>query len=96
MVDTARQKFFDAINENYSTLLSAAEKAQQSGHKVSQTVIDELRKGEQELSDLTQRWIDSPTSFFDNFAAMLDAQTRAQQRALELARDSFHGAEEYQ
>lgn len=96
MADTARQKFFDAINENYSTLLSAVEQAQGQGHKVSQTVIDELRKGEQDISDLTQRWIDSPTSFFENFSAMLDVQVRAQQRALELARDSFLGAESYQ
>jgi predicted NBD/HSP70 family sugar kinase len=96
MAETAvPNRFFDAINETYDALLSAIEAGELRGHKVSQTVLEEARKGEKELVELMRRWVDTPTNVFDNLGAMIDAQARAQRRALELAQASLEGAGEY-
>jgi len=92
---TTRDKFFAAIDDSYDGALSAIEAAEARRHKASRTLLDEVQKGEKELVALARKWAESPTSFFDNFAAALDAQARAQRRALELARDSLAGAAEY-
>jgi hypothetical protein len=90
-----RDKFFDAINETYDALLTGIEAAEERGHRVSTTLLTEARKGEKELSTLARAWADSPSSVYENLEAMIDAQTRAQRRGLELARDSLKGAGEY-
>jgi hypothetical protein len=95
MVRETRERFLNAINESYSALLSVADATEMRGHKVSRTVIAEARKGEREVADLTRKWLDEPGSFFDNMEAVISAQTAAQRRALELARESLGGAEEY-
>jgi|SRR3990172_7023567 len=95
MVDTIRDKFFDAINETYDALLSAIDASETRGHRVSRTVLEEARKGEKELMGLARKWVDEPTGYFENLEAAVDAQARAQQRALELARDLLGGAGEY-
>jgi hypothetical protein len=95
MADTTRDKFFDAVNEAYDGWFSAIEAGQARGRNVSRTLLDEARKGERELVALARKWVDAPTNFFENFEAVLDAQARAQRRALDLARDSLSDAGEY-
>jgi hypothetical protein len=95
MARTTRDKFLDAVNESYSALLSVIDATEMRGHKVSRTVIAEARKGEREVADLTRKLVDEPASFFDNMEAVIEAQANAQRRALELARESLGGAEEY-
>jgi hypothetical protein len=91
----APNRFIDAINETYDALLTAIEASELRGHKISQTVIEEARKGERELMELARNWVDTPANVFDNLGAMIDAQARAQRRALELAQASLEGAGEY-
>jgi hypothetical protein len=90
-----RDKFFDAIDETYNALVTALEATEARGDKVSQTLFAEARKGEREASKLARSWVDSPTSLYENLEAMIDAQARAQSRALQLARDSLKGAGAY-
>jgi hypothetical protein len=90
-----RDRFLDAVDEMYGALLTALEATEARGHKVSQTAFEEARKGEKELVALTRTWADSPTSLFENLTAMVGVQARAQQRALELAREALSGAGEY-
>ncbi len=85
----------DVVNESYGALLSAAEDTEARSHKLSRTVFAEARKGEHEVLELARKWIDSPTSYFDNFEAAVDVQARAQRRVLELARDALRGAADY-
>jgi hypothetical protein len=92
---TTRDKFFDAINEAYDALITGIEATEQRGHKASGTLLGEARKAERELATLARTWVDSPRSVYENMEAMIDAQTRAQRRALELARDSLGGAGTY-
>jgi hypothetical protein len=95
MTKTNRDKFFTGINQAYDALLSAMEATEMRGHRVSRTVFEEARKGEREVNALARKWVDEPTSFFENISAVFDVQARAQMRALELARDALHGTGEY-
>ena len=95
MAGTTRDKFFDAVNESYDALLTAVEAAEARGHKLSNAVIDEARRGEKEMLTLAQKWVGDPTSVFDNLEAMMEVQARAQQRRLEFARDVLGGAGEF-
>jgi hypothetical protein len=90
-----RDRFLDAVDETYSALLTALEATEKRGHKVSAKTLEEARKGEKELVILARQWADSPTSVYENLTAMIDAQFRAQQRVLELAREALSGAGEY-
>jgi hypothetical protein len=90
-----RQKFFEAIDECYEALFSAIGATEDRGHRVSTTLLEETRKGEREVTALAQKWVDSPGSVYDNLGAMVDAQLRAQHRALELAREALGGAGDY-
>jgi hypothetical protein len=95
MAKTNRDKFFTGINQAYDALVSAMEATEVRGHRVSRTVLEEARKGEREVSALARKWVDEPTSFFENISAVFDVQSRAQMRALELARDALQGTGEY-
>ncbi len=95
MAGTTRDKFFDAVNDSYDALLFAIEAAEARGYRASNAVIDEARRGEKEAIALARKWTDAPTSVFENLQAMLEAQGRAQQRRLELARDALEGAGEF-
>lgn len=95
MAGTTRDKFFDALNESYDALLTAVEAAEARGHKLSNAVIDEARKGEKEVVALARKWADAPANVFENLEAMVETQARAQQRGLELARDALGGAGEF-
>lgn len=95
MVDTAREKLIEAIDESFDALLDAAKATEARGHKVTGAVLDGAKEGEQEFVELVRKWTAAPTNFLENFSAMLEAQTRAQQRALDIVRDSFGGAGDY-
>ncbi len=95
MAGTTREKFFDAINESYDALLTAIEATEARGHALSSVAIDEARTGEKEVVALAQKWVDAPSNVFENLQAMLEAQTRAQRRVLQLASDALSGAGEY-
>ena len=95
MAETTRDRFFDAINESYDALLTGIQATEARGEKVSRTLLEEARKGQQELVALARKWVDTPTSFFENIETALDAQARLQRRALELARYALSGAGEY-
>ncbi|MEX1252843.1 MAG: hypothetical protein WEE64_00740 [Dehalococcoidia bacterium] len=93
--EAARDKFFDAINETYDAFISGIEAAEERGHRVSQRLLNEARKSEEEVSTLGRTWANAPTRVHENLAAMIDAQARSQRRALEMARDSLKGTEAY-
>jgi hypothetical protein len=91
----SRDKFLEAIDASYGALITAIEATEARGDRVSKTLLAEARKGEKELSALARSWVDAPASVYENLEAMIDAQARAQRRALELARESVNGAGAY-
>lgn len=92
---TTRDRFFSAVNEANDALIDVLEATEERGHRVSQALLKEARKGEQELTALAERWVEEPAAFFENVQTAVEVQGRAQQRALELARDALNGAGEY-
>ena len=53
-------KFFNAVNEVYDTLLDAVKSANDRGYRVSRKLIDEVERGQREAIDLTRRFATAP------------------------------------
>ena len=95
MARTTRDKFLDAIGESYGAILAVMESTEGRRHKVGRTILAEARKGEREALALARKWVDTPTSLFENLETAIATQNAAEQRALELARESLTGSEAY-
>src|SRR5512146_2176065 len=95
MPRTTQDKFLDAIGESYGAILAVMESTEGRRHKVSRTVLAEARKGEREALALARKWVDTPTSLFENLEAAIAMQNAAEQRALEMARESLTGSDTY-
>jgi hypothetical protein len=80
-------RFFGALNEAYDTMLHAIDRGNQRGYRVSKTILRQARRGERELVALARKWVEEPTDLLGFYEDLLDAQLRAQTRALELARE---------
>ncbi len=79
-------KFFDAVNEVYDTLLDAVKSANDRGYRVSRKLIDEVERGQREAIDLTRRLATSPRDVAGFYSSAVRSVTDAQGRALELTR----------
>ena len=79
-------KFFDAVNEVYDTLLDAVKSANDRGYRVSRKLIDEVEHGQREAIDLTRRFASSPRDIAGFYSSAVRSVTDAQGRALELTR----------
>lgn len=92
---TTRDRLFDATNEYFDALFAAIKATEERGHKISVAVIDEAQKEQKEFLEVGRQWVDAPTHLTENLTAMLEAQTRAQERALDIIKDTFGGAGDY-
>jgi len=79
-------KFFNAVNEVYDTLLDAVKSANDRGYRVSRKLIDEVERGQREAIDLTRRFATSPRDVAGFYSGAVRSVTDAQGRALELTR----------
>jgi hypothetical protein len=95
MAKNARNEFLDSIVEVYDSLLGAMEATEARGHKVSRTLLAEARRGERDVEALARKWIDDPPKLSENIGAAIDLQMQAERQALELARESLAGGQEY-
>ncbi len=80
-------RFFGALNEAYDAMLHAIDSGNQRGYHVSKTILRQARRGERELVALAKKWVEEPTDLLGFYEDLLDAQLRAQTRALELTRE---------
>jgi hypothetical protein len=80
-------RFFGALNQAYDAMLHAIDRGNQRGHRVSKTILRQARRGEREVAALAKRWVEEPTDLLGFYEDLLDAQLRAQTRALELTRE---------
>ncbi|MEO8456605.1 MAG: hypothetical protein ABI559_02220 [Chloroflexota bacterium] len=79
-------KFFDAVNEVYDTLLDAVKSSNDRGYRVSRKLIDEVERGQREAIDLTRKFASSPRDISGFYSGAVRSVTDAQGRALELTR----------
>lgn len=79
-------KFFDAVNDVYDTLLDAVKSANDRGYRISRKLIDEVERGQRDTLDLTRQAASSPRDVSGFYSAAVRNVTDAQGRALELTR----------
>jgi hypothetical protein len=88
-------RLIDATSESFDALISWVEAAQHRAYRVSQALLKEAREADKDRSALARAWIASPARVHENLESMIDAQARAQRRALDFARDSLNSASEH-
>lgn len=82
-------KIFDALNESYRAMLDAIKAGNERGYRVSQTLIEEAERGQREVLELGRRFAQDPADLAGFSTALMEATTKAQNRALELTRQWF-------
>lgn len=86
----ASAKFFEALNESYDALIDTIKAANERGHRVSASVIEDAQRGQREAVDLAKTWIDAPLDAAGFYSALLEATTKAQSRSLDVTRQWFN------
>ena len=79
-------KFFDAVNDVYDTLLDAVKTSNDRGYRVSRKLIDEVERGQRDVIDTARRFATAPGDVAGFYSTAVRSVTDAQGRALELTR----------
>src|SRR3990172_1946769 len=79
-------KFFEAVNDAYDTLLDAMKSGSDRRYRVSKRLIEEAERGQREVLELTRRLAQSPRDVTGFYGATVRSLTDAQGRVLELTR----------
>ncbi len=87
--NTAVDKYFEALTESYDAIIEAIKAGNERGYRVSSTLLGEAQRGQREAVDLGRKFADDPTDIGGFYRAMMESTTKAQGRALELARQMF-------
>lgn len=87
MPQTSTDRFFAALNHGYDAILDLFEKNNQRGYRLSRTVLRQARRGEREAVNVTRTWLEDPADVLGLAEALLDVQSRAQTRGIELTRE---------
>jgi hypothetical protein len=87
MAQSPSDRFFGALNQGYDALLDVVDKANQRGYRFSRTALRQARRGEREAVRVTRAWLDQPGDVLGLAEELLDVQSRAQTRGLELTRE---------
>ncbi len=86
------QKYFDTLLQNYDLLVEALEKANERGIKVSRQFASDLIAGQREAIELGKKLATEPGDLGRLSAALLEAATAAQGRALAFTQVAYQEA----
>lgn len=86
---TAIDKYFEALTESYDALLEAIKLGNERGYRVSNNLLAEAQRGQRESVELGKKFAADPTDIGGFYRAAMESTTKAQGRALELARQMF-------
>ncbi len=87
--NTAVDKYFEALTESYDAIIEAIKAGNERGYRVSTNLLGEAQRGQREAIDLGRKFAGDPTDIGGFYRAMMESTTKAQGRALELARQMF-------
>ena len=87
--NTAVDKYFEALTESYDAIIEAIKAGNERGYRVSSNLLSEVQRGQREAVGLGRKFADDPTDIGGLYRAMMESTTKAQGRALELARQMF-------
>ncbi len=86
---TAADKYFEALTESYDAILEAIKAGNERGYRVSNNLLAEAQRGQREAVDLGKKFAEDPTDVGGFYRSVMEATTKSQGRALELARQWF-------
>lgn len=89
MSNTAIDKYFEALTESYDAIIEAIRSGNERGYRVSTNLLTEAQRGQREAIELGKKFADDPTDVGGFYRAAMESTTKAQGRALELARQMF-------
>jgi hypothetical protein len=87
--NTAADKYFEALTESYDAIIDAIKASNERGFRVSNNLLAEAQRGQREAIELGRTFAADPTDVGGFYRAMMESTTKAQGRALELARQMF-------
>ncbi len=85
----AADKYFEALTESYDAIIEAIKAGNERGFRVSNNLLAEAQRGQREAVELGRTFASDPTDIGGFYRAMMESTTKAQGRALELARQMF-------
>ena len=89
MANPAVDKYFEALTESYDAIIEAIKSGNERGYRFSSTMLTEAQRGQREAVELGKKFADDPTDIGGFYRAAMESTTKAQGRALELARQMF-------
>ena len=87
--NTAADKYFEALTDSYDAIIEAIKASNERGFRVSNNLLAEAQRGQREAVELGRTFASDPTDIGGFYRAMMESTTKAQGRALELARQMF-------
>jgi DNA anti-recombination protein RmuC len=87
--NAAADKYFEALTESYDAIIDAIKAGNERGYRVSNNLLAEAQRGQREAVELGRTFAADPTDVGAFYRAMMESTTKAQGRALELARQMF-------
>jgi hypothetical protein len=85
----AVDKYFEALTQSYDAIIDAIKAGNERGYRISTTLLSEAQRGQRESVELGRKFAEDPTDVGGFYRAMMESTTKAQGRALELARQMF-------
>lgn len=89
MANTAVEKYFEALTESYDAIIEAIRSGNERGYRISTNLLTEAQRGQREAIELGKKFAEDPTDVGGFYRAAMESTTKAQGRALELARQMF-------
>jgi hypothetical protein len=86
---TAVDKYFEALTESYDAIIEAIKLGNERGYRISSNLLAEAQRGQRESVELGKKFATDPTDIGGFYRAAMESTTKAQGRALELARQMF-------
>jgi hypothetical protein len=86
---SAVDKYFDALTQSYDAIIDAVKAGNERGYRITTNLIAEAQRGQREQVELGKTFAADPTDLPGFFRAAMESTTKAQGRALELARQLF-------
>ena len=86
---SAADKYFEALTESYDAVIEAIKAGNERGYRVSNSLLAEAQRGQREAVELGKKFTEDPTDVGGFYRTMMESTTKAQGRALELARQMF-------
>ncbi len=86
------QKYYDALIQSYDILTEAVATASERGLKITKQFAADVARGQREALELGRKLSAEPTDLAQFYAAVLEATTTAQGRALSFSQAAYQEA----